>query len=77
MIVPTRLVRVHTVAITVMKNWEPLVLGPAFAMLTTNGLSCLSIGCSSSSNSPPQMDSPPVPVPTKIVVMGLAFVHKN
>lgn len=55
-----------TVATTVMKNWEPLVLGPALAMLTTKGLSCLSIGCNSSSNSPPQMDSPPVPVPAVV-----------
>lgn len=46
----------------VMKNWEPLVLGPALAMLTVYGLSCLSVE-NSSSNSRPQILSPPVPSP--------------
>ena len=54
-----------TVGAMVMKNWEPLVLGPALAMLTVKGRSCFSDGWNSSSNSPPQMDSPPVPVPAR------------
>jgi hypothetical protein len=52
-----------TVGITVMKNWLPFVLAPAFAMLKVYGRSCLRFGWNSSSNSPPQMLSPPVPVP--------------
>lgn len=55
-----------TVGATVMKNWDPLVFGPAFAILSVNGLSCFSVGWNSSSNSPPQIDSPPVPTPNKI-----------
>ena len=31
----------------VMKNWEPLVFGPAFAMDRRSGLSCLSLKFSS------------------------------
>lgn len=52
-----------TVGTTVMKNWEPLVPAPAFAMLSVYGRSCLSVVWNSSSNSPPQMLSPPMPVP--------------
>ena len=48
-----------------MKNWLPLVLAPAFAMLKVYGRSCLRFGWNSSSNSPPQMLSPPVPVPVR------------
>lgn len=43
----------------VMKNCEPLVLGPLFAMETVKGRSCLRVLTNSSSNSPPQIDSPP------------------
>lgn len=33
----------HGVATVVIKNWEPFVLGPAFAIETVNGLSCLKL----------------------------------
>lgn len=56
-------IRQLTVGTTVTKNCEPLVLGPAFAMLRVYGRSCLSVVWNSSSNSPPQMLSPPMPVP--------------
>uniref|UniRef100_A0A182VKX4 Secreted protein n=1 Tax=Anopheles merus TaxID=30066 RepID=A0A182VKX4_ANOME len=46
-----------------MKNWLPFVFGPALAMLTVYGRSCLSVEQNSSLNSPPQIDWPPVPVP--------------
>jgi len=46
-----------------MKNCDPFVFGPAFAMLTVYGRSCRSDGWNSSSNSPPQILSPPVPLP--------------
>lgn len=46
-----------------MKNCEPLEAGPALAILSVYGRSCLSVGWNSSSNSPPQMLSPPMPVP--------------
>lgn len=52
-----------TVGTTVMKNCEPLVPWPAFAMLSVYGRSCLNVAWNSSSNSPPQMLSPPMPVP--------------
>ena len=52
---------------TVMKNCDPLVLGPALAMLTVNGLSCLRLGWNSSSNSWPHIDVPPVPVPLNML----------
>ena len=42
---------------------HPFVLGPPLAMLTMPGRSCLRLASNSSSNSPPQMDSPPVPSP--------------
>lgn len=42
----------------------PLVFGPAFAMLRMPGLSCFRLAWNSSSNSPPQMLSPPVPSPS-------------
>lgn len=69
----------HGQGTVVMKNCEPFVFGPAFAMLSVYGLqtsaheeisvtgtylSCLSCGWNSSSNSWPQMDSPPVPSPS-------------
>ena len=47
-----------TVGTTVMKNCDPLVLGPALAMLRVKGWSCLREGWISSSNSPPHIDSP-------------------
>ena len=37
-------------AVCVMKNWEPFVFGPAFAMDTIPGPECLSSGWNSSSN---------------------------
>lgn len=52
-----------TVGTTVTKNCEPLVPGPAFAILSVYGRSCLSVAWNSSSNSPPQILSPPMPVP--------------
>lgn len=33
----------HGVATVVIKNWEPLVFGPALAMETVKGLSCLKL----------------------------------
>ena len=42
---------------------EPLLLGPAFAIDTVKGRSCLRLRLNSSSNSPPQMLWPPVPSP--------------
>ena len=33
-----------TVGTTVIKNWEPLVLGPALAILTVYGRSCFRLG---------------------------------
>ena len=37
----------HDVITVVMKNWEPLVLGPALAMLSSPGVSCFRIKFSS------------------------------
>ena len=37
----------HDVMTVVMKNWEPLVLGPALAMLSKPATSCLSAKFSS------------------------------
>ena len=45
----------------VMKNWLPFVFGPAFAMLRSPALVCLKWKASSS-NLPPYIDSPPVPL---------------
>merc|ERR1719217_1871665 len=45
-----------------MKNWDPFVLGPAFAMERRPGVVCLSLKFSSG-NIGPYMDSPPVPSP--------------
>merc|ERR1719152_9148 len=53
----------HGHGTVVMKNCEPLVLGPAFAIERVKGLSCFKDLWNSSSNSPPQMLSPPVPSP--------------
>ena len=44
--------------IVVTKNCDPFVPGPAFAILNVNGLSCFKCFTNSSSNSPPQIDSP-------------------
>lgn len=52
-----------TVFSVVIKNWLPFVFGPALAILTVYGLSCFSV-LNSSSNSLPQMLSPPVPSPS-------------
>mmetsp|Transcript_28735 Transcript_28735/g.77835 ORF Transcript_28735/g.77835 Transcript_28735/m.77835 type:complete len:205 (+) Transcript_28735:633-1247(+) len=46
----------------VIKNWDPLVLGPALAILRYMGPSCLRLKFSSS-NLAPKMLSPPVPFP--------------
>ena len=54
----------HGVTTVVMKNCEPLVPGPELAMDTVPALSCRSVLTISSSNSPPQMDVPPVPSPS-------------
>lgn len=53
----------HGVATVVMKNWEPFVFGPAFAEDSVYGRSCVPRGENSSSNSPPHMLSPLLPVP--------------
>lgn len=52
-----------TVGKTEIKNWLPFVFGPAFAMESVYGRSWRNDGWNSSLKSPPQMDSPPVPVP--------------
>jgi hypothetical protein len=52
------------VTTVVIKNCEPLVPGPELAMDTVPALSCRSVLTISSSNSPPQMDVPPVPSPS-------------
>lgn len=52
---------------TVTTHCEPLVPGPALAMDRMPGRSCRSALWNSSSNSPPQMDSPPVPSPVGVV----------
>ena len=51
------------IAAVVMKNCEPLVLGPQLAIDTVNGRSCLNLGWNSSWKSDPQIDVPPVPSP--------------
>lgn len=51
----------HEVAAVVMKNWLPLVLGPALAIDKAKG-SCFSLKFSSA-NFYPQIDLPPVPSP--------------
>ena len=51
------------VGTVVMKNWLPLVLGPALAILRVKGRSCRKLRSNSSWNSVPQMDVPPVPSP--------------
>ena len=47
----------------VKKNWLRFESGPLFAMLSVPRLSCRLSGWNSSSNAPPQMDAPPLPVP--------------
>ena len=54
----------HGVATVVMKNCDPFVFGPALAMETVYGRSCLRSRVISSSNSPPHMETPPVPSPS-------------
>lgn len=69
----------HGVATVVMKNWEPFVFGPALAELSVYGLSCLPKGENSSSNSPPQMLSPPLPVPVGSppwIIWGVSLVQR-
>ena len=70
----------HDVGTTVMKNWLPLVLGPAFAMLMVYGRSCFNLGWNSSSNSSPHRDSPKrikhVPI-LKIVKIFFLYMHKT
>ncbi len=51
------------VGTVVMKNWLPLVLGPALAILRVKGRSCRKLRSNSSWNSVPQMEVPPVPSP--------------
>tara|TARA_B110001452_G_scaffold163064_1_gene135836 strand:- start:2880 stop:3080 length:201 start_codon:yes stop_codon:yes gene_type:complete len=46
-----------------MKNWEPFVLGPLLAIDTMPRAVCMFSGWISSLNLPPQMLSPPLPVP--------------
>ncbi|KAH9517535.1 hypothetical protein DERF_008205 [Dermatophagoides farinae] len=67
------------VAMTVMKNWDPFVLGPALAMDNVNGLSCFKCGTISSSNSAPQMEAPPVPVPvgSPVCIMNCRITRWN
>ena len=53
-------------AIELETHCEPLLLGPAFAIDTVKGRSCLKLRLNSSSNSPPQMLWPPVPSPAGV-----------
>ena len=66
----------HSVGTTVMNHWLPFVsknkeydygwnysLGPALAYDRRYGKLCFNDGWNSSSKSPPQIDSPPVPLP--------------
>ena len=50
----------HDVFSVQMKNWEPLVLGPQFAIERVPGAVCFSLKFSSG-NVSPYMDLPPVP----------------
>lgn len=54
----------HGVGTVVMKNCEPFVFGPALAIESVNGRSCLKFRLNSSGNSEPQMLCPPVPSPS-------------
>jgi hypothetical protein len=57
----------------VMKNWLPLVSGPALAMLSTPALSCFMVKFSSLKVRP-YIDSPPVPGPARgsvLIVKGM------
>ena len=51
------------VGTVVIKNWLPLVLGPAWAILRVKGRSCRKLRSNSSWKCCPQMDWPPVPSP--------------
>src|SRR3990167_4904079 len=53
----------HGVAAVVIKNWLPLVFGPAFAIASRPLRSNTTSFETSSSNGLPQIDSPPMPVP--------------
>ena len=44
--------------IVVMKNCDPFVFGPQFAILSVKGISCFKCSLNSSSNSSFQIDSP-------------------
>jgi hypothetical protein len=77
-------IRKLTQGTTVMKNCEPFVFGPALAMDSVYGRSCRRLGWNSSSNSPPHIDSPPVPLPVqresynvKVIVMMMIVVLKG
>jgi len=48
---------------SVIKNWEPFVFGPLFAIDKIPAPVCFSSRVTSSSNFRPQTDSPPRPVP--------------
>jgi len=66
---------IRTEGATIMKNCDPFVFGPALAMLTVYGRSCRSDGWNSSSNSPPQILSPPVPLPDQAHSDQLHDIH--
>jgi len=70
--------RLLTDGATVTKNCDPFVFGPALAMLTVYGRSCRSDGWNSSSNSPPQMLSPPVPLPapSTLIIIWILRIQK-
>ena len=51
------------VGASVTKNWEPLELGPELAIQRTPAPVCFNALVNSSSNFPPNMLSPPLPVP--------------
>ena len=53
----------HGVGASVMKNCDPLVFGPLLAMDKTPAPVCFSSRVISSSNLPPNADTPPRPVP--------------
>jgi len=68
----------HTVASVVTKNCDPFVFGPALAMLNVYGLSCFRLE-NSSSNSRPQILSPPVPSPngSPVCIMNFLITRWN
>lgn len=54
----------HGDGTTVTKNCDPFVFGPALAMDSVYGRSCFNSGWNSSWKSLPQIDWPPVPLPS-------------